>query len=313
MNFDLSSDQSALVDAVASVVSRHAALRKGETLRPMFYSYGDGLDCDLEENGFFDIVREETFGTLEAALMIAEVARSPHAVEVVGSALVGPMLWPEVNLPRPIAIARLEDLTRAVRFLDRARTVLVDAGDRIVALPIVDGDVEEALSVYAYPMGRYRSTPDLSKGQALDGVAVEEFRRLWRVGLTLEIAGAMRAAVNFTADYVKTRNVFGRPLGSFQAIQHRLSIDVPRAEGAYWTGLRAAWSGSALDASTALLHAQAAVIPVIFDTHQFNGALGFTLEHSLHFWTQRLRVLDGEIGGAHAQGEAAADLAWPDA
>jgi len=153
----------------------------------------------------------------------------------------------------------------------------------------------------------------LSKGHVLDGAAVGEFRRLWRVGLTLEIAGAMRAAVQFTTDYVKNRNVFGRPLGSFQAVQHRLSIDVPRAEGAYWTGLRAAWTGSALDAATALLHAQAAITPVIFDTHQFNGALGFTLEHSLHFWTQRLRVLDAELGGAHAQAEAVADLAWPDA
>jgi hypothetical protein len=84
----------------------------------------------------------------------------------------------------------------------------------------------------------------------------------------------MRAAIAFTTDYVKTRNVFGRPLGSFQAIQHRLSIDVPSAEGAYWTGLRAAWSESPLDAASALLHAQGAVTRVIFDTHQFNGALG---------------------------------------
>lgn len=312
MDFDFTSDQTALVDAVVSVVNRHATLRKGETLRPMYYSYGDGLDYDLVENGFIDLVREDEFGPLEAGMMIAEVARSPHAVEVVGSALIAPILWPEMNLPRPIAIAKLADLTRAVRFLDRAKTVLIDAGDRIIALPIADGDVSEALSAFAYPMGRFNAEPDLSKGHVLEGAAVEEFRRLWRVGLTLEIAGAMRSAVSFTNEYVKTRKVFGRPLGSFQAIQHRLSIDVPRAEGAYWTGLRAAWSGDALDAATALLHAQAAIIPVIFDTHQFNGALGFTLEHALHFWTQRLRWLDGEMGGAHAQAEAVADLAWPD-
>lgn len=312
MDLDLTSDQTAIVDTVTALVNRHATLRKGETLRPMYYSYGDGLDHDLMENGFLDIVREEGFGALEAGLIIAEVARSPHAVEVVGSALVAPLLWPDLNLPRPIAMARKEDLTRAVRFLDRAKTVLVDDGDRVVALAINDGDVEEALSVYAYPMGRFREIPDLAKGQVLTGPAVDEFRRLWRIGLTLEIAGAMRAAIAFTTDYVKTRNVFGRPLGSFQAIQHRLSIDVPSAEGAYWTGLRAAWSESPLDAASALLHAQAAVTRVIFDTHQFNGALGFTLEHSLHFWTQRLRWLDGELGGAHVQAEAVADLAWPD-
>jgi len=74
----------------------------------------------------------------------------------------------------------------------------------------------------------------------------------------------------------------------------------------------AAWSGSPVDAATALLHAQAAILPVAFDMHQFNGALGFTLEHSLHSWTQRLRWLDAEMGGPIAAGQAAADLAWPD-
>ena len=312
MDFELSSDQSALVDAVTTMVGRHAELRKGETLRPMYYSYGDALDRDLMDNGFLDILRSDDFGPLEAGLMIAEVARSPHAVEVVASALVAPSLWPELTLPRPIALAREQDLCRAVRFLDRAATVLVDAGDRIVALTIEAGQVEEAPSVYAYPIGRFLTAPDLSKGHVLEGAAVEAFRRLWRVGLTLEIAGALRSAVHFTTDYVKARQVFGRPLGSFQAVQHRLAMDVPRAEGAYWTGLRAAWSGLPVDAASALLHAQAAILPVVFDTHQFNGALGFTLEHHLHFWTQRLRWLDAEMGGAHALAEATADLAWPD-
>lgn len=313
MDFDFTSDQAALVDAVTSVVNHHAELRTGATLRPMYYSYNESLDRDLKDNGFFDIVREEGLGPLEAAMMIAEVARSPHAVETVGSALVAPLLWPALTLPRPMAIARSEDLTRAVRFLDRARTVLIDAGDRIVALPIGPDDVEEVTSIYAYPMGRFRTAPDLSKGEVLTGAAVEEFRRLWRVGLTLEIAGALRSAVHFTVGYVKERHIFGRPLGSFQAVQHRLAIDVPHAEGAYWTGLRAAWSGSPIDAATALLHAQGAITQVIFDTHQFNGALGFTLEHSLHFWTQRLRALNAEMGGVHTQGQVVADLAWGDA
>jgi hypothetical protein len=312
MDFELSSDQTALVHAVMTMVGRHAEVRKGETLRPMYYSYGDALEKDLLDNGFFDILRSDDFGPLEAGLMIAEVACSPHAVEVAASTLIAPSLWPELTLPRPIALAREEDLCRAVRFLDRAGTVLVDAGDRVVALLIEGGQVVEAPSVYAYPMGRFVTTPDLSKGHVLEGAAVEEFRRLWRIGLTLEIAGALRSALHFTSDYVKSRNVFGRPLGSFQAVQHRLAMNVPRAEAAYWTGLRAAWSGLPVDAASALLHAQAAILPLVFDTHQFNGALGFTLEHTLHFWTQRLRWLDAEMGGPIAQAEATADLAWPD-
>lgn len=311
MDFDFTEDQSALADAVTAIVGRHTEIRKGPTVQPVPYSYGDELDRDLAENGFLDILREESFGALEAAIMIAEVARSPHVVETVGSALVAPSILPGQTLPRPIAIARAEDLTRAVRFLDRARTVLVDAGDRIVALAISPGDVEEAKSSLACPMGRFLAPPDLAKGLEI-AVAPDEFRRLWRLGLTLEVCGALRGALAFTVDYVKNRQVFGRPVGSFQAVQHRLAIGTPLAEGAYWTGLRAAWSGSPIDAASALLHAQGAITQTIYDAQQFNGALGFTLEHPLHFWTQRLRLLEGELGGVHEQAEVVADMAWPD-
>jgi hypothetical protein len=312
MDFDYNDDQSALVDAVSAILNRHAELRKGPTITPMSFSYSDSLDSDLLANGFYDIVREEGLGALEAAMMIAEIALSPHTLEVVATALVAPSLLPGETLPRPIAIARTEDLTRAVRFLDRAQTVLVDDGERVVVLAVEPGEVEELQARYAYPLGRFRTAPDLSRGRALGGALLDEFRRLWRVGVTLEIAGAARAAIGFTTDYVKDRQVFGRPIGSFQAVQHRLAADVPLAEGAYWAGLQAAWSGLPVDAASALLHAQGAVSQIIYDTHQFNGALGFTLEHPLHFWTQRLRWLAAEIGGVNGQADLVADLVWPD-
>jgi alkylation response protein AidB-like acyl-CoA dehydrogenase len=311
MDLTFTDDQSALANSVTAIVNRHAEIRKGPTVKAVAYSYGDDLDRDLAENGFLDILREDSFGPLEVAIMIAEVSRSPHVVETVGSALVAPSILPGQTLPRPIAIARAEDLTRAVRFLDRARTVLVDAGDRILALAIAPGDTTEAKSTLACPMGRFLAPPDLAKGQEID-VHPEEFRRLWQLGLTLEISGALRSALAFTVDYVKSRHVFGRPVGSFQAVQHRLAIGTPLAEGAYWTGLRAAWSGSPIDAASSLLHAQGAITQTIYDAQQFNGALGFTLEHPLHFWTQRLRLLEGELGGVHEQAEIVADLAWPD-
>jgi hypothetical protein len=231
-------------------------------------------------------------------------------IEAAGSALIGTQLC-ERTLPRPVAVARVEDLSRAVRFLDRAKTLIVDLESDVMVAPVDHLDVEPVRSVYAYPLGRLKKGVEITKGQLLGAGAVVKLRRLWRTGVAVEAAAAMQAAVDFTTAYVKQRQVFGRPLGSFQAIQHRLSIDVQKARAAYWLALKAAWSGADADAATAALYAQQSLTTVNYDTHQFNGALGMTLEHDLHFWTFRMRWLQGELAGTRNQAAALAEFAWP--
>ena len=60
----------------------------------------------------------------------------------------------------------------------------------------------------------------------------------------------------------------------------------------------------------ALLHAQEAAKRVCYDYHQFLGGMGMTLEHPLHLWTYRLKLLTAELGGRGAQGLAAAEALW---
>ena len=60
----------------------------------------------------------------------------------------------------------------------------------------------------------------------------------------------------------------------------------------------------------AIAYAQANAQNIIYDLHQFNGAMGMTCEHLLHFWTYRLRALQGELGGAGAAERWAADVRW---
>jgi hypothetical protein len=209
-----------------------------------------------------------------------------------------------------VALAREADLAQPVRFLDRARTLLVDLGDEAAALELRAGEVELQSAMYAYSFGRFRAAPDLSRARRLGTGSGARLRRWWRVALAVEAGAAMRAALEFTIDYVKNRRQFGRPIGSFQAVQHRLAIDTQLAEGTEWLARRAAWSGGEADAATAALHAQDAIGTICYDCHQFNGALGMTLEHPLHFWTLRLRALQGELGGSAVQAQAVADAVW---
>lgn len=313
MDFDFSADQRVLAEAIERIVADHRELpRAGNVVAPRAFHPASALEAALTGGGFFDIALEPGCGAVEAAILVYEAGLSPLVIETGASALIAPLLT-DGALPRPIAVARRADLTRGVRFLAEARTLLVDLGDDVAVVDMAAQAVVPLGGVYAYPLGKFAETPDLSGARRLGADKAGELRRLWRIALALDIGAAMQAATDFTTDYVKQRHVFGRPVGSFQAVQHRLAADAEKCRGTYWLAMKAAWSGRPLDAALAALYAQRAITQVNYDTHQFNGALGMTLEHALHLWTFRLRWLVGEMGGYRTQAADVAALAWPDA
>ncbi len=52
------------------------------------------------------------------------------------------------------------------------------------------------------------------------------------------------------------------------------------------------------------------VDPIVYDLHQFLGAMGLTLEHPLYRWTYRAKLLKSEFGGASRSNRELAELAW---
>lgn len=310
MDLDLTVDQETLRDAIARIVSDNSDLpRTGGVVEPSKWFPAERLEAELTAGGYFGIALQEGCGTLEAALMVYETGLSPLVMECAGSALIAPLLTGE-ELPRPVAIARVEDLTRGVRFLDVAKTLIVLMEDDVAIVPMAGLDVEALTGPYAFPLGKLAAVPDLAGARRLGADKAAECEKLWRLALALEIGAAMQGAIDFTTDYVRQRHVFARPVGSFQAVQHRLSTDMVRSRGIYWLAMKAAWTGSPTDAALAAIHAQRSIAQVVYDTHQFNGALGMTLEHALHFWTFRLRWLAGEMGGPGRQASAGGALIW---
>ncbi|MGE0386593.1 MAG: acyl-CoA dehydrogenase family protein [Gammaproteobacteria bacterium] len=309
MDFELTPDQRQLVDSIAHLVDRHRELpRFGATVNPSFNHYDTKLERDLVDGDYFSIARAEGCGPLEAALLVLEVARSPGVVETAVSALVAPQLLAE-DLPRPIAVARAADLQRPIRFLGQARTLLIVDGADVAVLPVDPAAVADSDAMYAYPFAHFLQPPDRSRARRLPGAGAK-LECLWRVALAAEAAGAIQHGLDFTVDYVKQRRMFGTVLGAYQAVQHRLAIISHQAQCLRWLALKAAWSGAEADAAIAALYAQEAMPTVIYDLHQFNGGLGWTLEHGLHFWTYRLRALQGEIGGPPAQARATVAAVW---
>lgn len=305
MNFGLTEDQASILAGLDQLLASQAP---AAPTAPVFSACSAELDDALSAAGFLDIAREEGFGPLEAALIVERLARLPSAVEAGASALVGPLLPLPVGT-RPIALVE-GDAGRAARFLPMARGLVVDRGDDAVVIRVDPANVEPVETLFAYPYGRLKSLEGLNQQMIADP---RPLRRRWRTAVAAEAAGCMAAALDLVVEHVKTRQAFGRPLGSFQAIQHRLAMASETAESAKWLALRAAWSDSEVDAAVAAGFAQSRIGQLTYDLHQFSGAMGLTLEFPLHHWTYRLRALAGELGGSNAQSRAAAAAAWPEA
>ena len=112
----------------------------------------------------------------------------------------------------------------------------------------------------------------------------------------------MAAALPSPSRTLKQRQQFGRPIGSFQAVQHRLADCAVQVEGARWLAYEAARAGAPAEAAAcAAAYAPQPPAACSRETHQLSGAIGYTREHDLHVWSMRLLALRLELGGAGAQ------------
>ncbi|MBV9840089.1 MAG: acyl-CoA dehydrogenase [Sphingomonadaceae bacterium] len=296
MDFDLTDDQTQILTTLDRLASAH----ERSDHPALFWLPADAIEADLDEAGFYDLCRGGG-SALDAVLLIERVARLPQSVEIAASALVAPLLIADAP-PRPTALAT-GAAGRPIHFLDRARTLLVDDGRTVRAVPADALAIEPCDSIFGYPFGIARSY-EADAGTTLP-VTVERFRTLWRIGLAAEIAGASAGGLERTVAYVKERQQFGRPIGSFQVVQHRLAECAVAVRSMRSLVLKAAASQTAEDAALAIVFAQNSIGKICYDLQQFHGAIGLTLEYPLHFWTQRLKALQGELGGAAANAEAA--------
>jgi hypothetical protein len=300
MDFTLTADQSALATALEGLVAPYKEMPvnfRGFALA------SEELEAQLAHVEFFDVAATEGLGPVAAALAVQRLAQLPFAAEVALSMLVRPHL-PGRSWPRPLAIV---ENGRPGRFVARARTLILVNGDEVRLARVSLDDVEPVESLYAYPMGRLKSTQGLESATiALSHDQAADVLKWIRIATAAECAGLLQAALNSTVEHLRARKQFGRPLGSFQALRHRMAECAVLVGGVKWLALRAAASANVADAALAAFHAQESATRVTFELHQMFGAMGMTLEHPLHLWTYRLKALLSELGGRSGQARAVA-------
>jgi alkylation response protein AidB-like acyl-CoA dehydrogenase len=132
--------------------------------------------------------------------------------------------------------------------------------------------------------------------------------------LAAEQVGAAQHLLDLSVDYAKSRLQFGRPIGSFQAVKHRLADCLVDLEHARSAAYHAVWALSdasddpALAASIAQATASAAFVKVATDTIQVHGGIGFTWEHQAHLYLKRATTDAALLGSAEAHRSRVAEL-----
>jgi alkylation response protein AidB-like acyl-CoA dehydrogenase len=124
------------------------------------------------------------------------------------------------------------------------------------------------------------------------------------VALAAGTAGACRAIFERTVEYAKVREQYGKPIGSFQALKHRMAdmyLSVERATSlCYFAALTIAEEDDRRAEAASMAKAAAGECQrlVVQDGLQLHGGIGYTWENDLHFLLKRAKVGDVLYGNA---------------
>lgn len=142
---------------------------------------------------------------------------------------------------------------------------------------------------------------------------IEKVLQWGAVGKCAEMVGGGQQVLDMTVEYAKQRVQFGRPIGSFQAIQHHCANMATDVEGSRYITYQAAWSLSErLPSDRQVAMAKAWVSDayrrVCALGHQCHGAIGFTKEHNMQLYSRRAKTAELAFGDSDHHLEEVARL-----
>jgi len=119
-----------------------------------------------------------------------------------------------------------------------------------------------------------------------------------------EMVGCIQKAFDMTVAYGKERKQFGRPIGSFQAVQHHCANMVIDVDGARFITYQAAWKisqgiSASMEASMAKAWTSDASRRVTFLGHQIHGAISFCDEHDMHLYYRKAKTAEVAFGDSN--------------
>lgn len=350
MAIGLSEEHEALRESVSGWAERNipaevvrAALAAETEQRPAFWA-------GLAEQGLLGLHVPEEFGgsgygLLETAVAVEALAERVAPGPYVPTVLASAVILASGGKARTELLPGLADggLTGAVALTAALTGVRGDDGVLVVSgtaepvlgaaladvlvLPVSTSEGEEWVALDASSAG-VTSLPslDLTRGvgkvtleavavpaeRGLDGVERTGVRNLAAILLGAEAAGLASWCVRAAADYAKVRVQFGRPIGQFQGIKHKLSrmlVALDQARATVWDATRATGAELEYAAAIAGVMAPDAAVQCAKDAIQTFGGIGYTFEHDAHLYFRRALTLRALLGPSAEWSARVAELA----
>jgi alkylation response protein AidB-like acyl-CoA dehydrogenase len=147
------------------------------------------------------------------------------------------------------------------------------------------------------------SSSDLLGEKNAGWSTIEKVLQWGAIGKCAEMTGGGQEVLDMTVEYAKQRTQFGRPIGTFQAIQHHCANMATDVEGSKFITYQAAWrlsEGLPADREVAMAKAwvSEAYRRVCALGHQSHGAIGFTKEHNMQLYSRRAKAAELAFGDA---------------
>ena len=319
--YALTAEQEALRASVRSALGGTAAARacydEGAVApdRALWARLADlgvaGLGVALDDGG--------SGGDVVDQLVVAEeLGRAVAPVGFVGSAVAAAALGSAA--PGPDRSRLLQGIASgavvAGAVLDEPSLAYGCAGAEVIVVPVGDGvgwvegaevqllpsvDRTRPVSACSWPPTAPVLVGAAGEPTGSTSATVQGLRDLQRTLYAAEAVGVAAAALERTAAYTRERRQFGLPIGTFQAVKHRLADMLVEVECARSAAYAAAWAlrdgaDARLPAHMAQAVATEAATEVVSAAIQLHGGIGVTWEHDLHLHLRRAKGLELATG-----------------
>ena len=341
MELLLNEQQALLRDAAAKLGAAHGGAKRARSLRLSRVGMDHEAWRGVVEAGWLSALAPEEAGGLglgafDLALALEETSKTVMMTPLIEAAsaiwaiaeaqgdldLATGLIVPATSPPAQSYKGRqevrlregmLDGVLSFVPFADHAEAFVVEAAtDGVAALCLaprsskgltietidnVDGSTSSTLT---FDHVRIEEAQVLARGEKAAAIAAK-MHDLLSLGASVELLGVAQAALDITLDYIKLRQQFGKPIGSFQALQHRAVncyVDLELNRSLIYAVL-SAWDADA--AHPAMVSAVKARLSrcgldTVRAALQLHGAIGYTDEHDIGVYYKRAVALAAKYG-----------------
>jgi alkylation response protein AidB-like acyl-CoA dehydrogenase len=309
VDFDLTEDQHEIAKVARGLLAARSPLAQVRRASEAG-SYQDDLLGELVALGWSGIAVAEEYGgqglgAVELAVLLEQLGYACAATPLLSTATVASVIQVDGTssqrsrwLPKLASGETTGGLGSAELAADAedATVIILADGDEVILVDRTEADVTPTRTID----GTRRYSTVRGEGERLGrGAAARIY-----AAVAAEVVGICQRALDMTLEYVKAREQFGVPVGSFQAVSHRCAQMLLATESVRSAAYYAAWAADAapetLEEASALAAASAADSghEVTASAIQAHGGIGFTWEADVHLLYKRAQLDAQLLGGA---------------